>query len=383
VRSIDLRTDEAVEIVGALDVDVTATGLAPRRLPAWTRPQIPDVLMDAMVAMTSGVRLRFRTDSERIELDAKLTTFRYAHQPHRPVVCQLVVDGGEPIDAPTEDADFFVFDPARPDDIGFVPGGMATLAFDGLGGGDKQCELWLPHAASVELRGLRIDDGATLAEPRDTGRRRWLHYGSSISHCIEADVPTGTWPAVAARDGGVDLHSLGLAGQCLLDPFVARTMRNVPADVISLKVGINIVNGDTMRERTFGPAVHGFLDTIREGHPDAPLLVVSPIICPMVEDRPGPTIPAEGGAFIVVDRPAALAAGALTLTRIRELLVGIVGTRRSLGDANLSYLDGRSLFGAADLADLPDGLHPNAAGYRRMGQRFADAAFAPGGPLAG
>ena len=31
-------------------------------------------------------------------------------------------------------------------------------------------------------------------------------------------------------------------------------MRGLPADLIGIKAGINIVNGDTMRERTFVPA---------------------------------------------------------------------------------------------------------------------------------
>ena len=30
---------------------------------------------------------------------------------------------------------------------------------------------------------------------------------------------------------------------------------------------------------------------------------------------------------------------------------------------------------------LPDDLHPNAAGYARLGHRFAEHAFTPGGPL--
>ena len=34
------------------------------------------------------------------------------------------------------------------------------------------------------------------------------------------------------------------------------------------------------------------------------------------------------------------------------------------------------------IGDLPDMLHPNAAGYRRMGERFHRLAFASGGPLA-
>jgi len=42
-------TDGVVEIVGALDLDRTDTGISPRRLPAWTRPQIPDLFMDGRV----------------------------------------------------------------------------------------------------------------------------------------------------------------------------------------------------------------------------------------------------------------------------------------------------------------------------------------------
>lgn len=122
----------------------------------------------------------------------------------------------------------------------------------------------------------------------------WLHHGSSISHGSDAASPTRIWPAVAARLGGVELINLGLAGSALLDPFTARAVRDTPADLISLKIGINIVNHDVMRLRAFGPAVHGFLDTVREGHPQTPLLVVSPILCPLHEDTPGPCFPDFG-----------------------------------------------------------------------------------------
>ena len=220
------------------------------------------------------------------------------------------------------------------------------------------------------LRELRLDDDATIETPPPSDRRRWVHYGSSISHCMEADHPTGTWPAVAARAAGVDLYSLGLAGQCQLDQFAARTIRDLPADLISLKLGINVVNADSMRERAFVPAVHGLLDTIRDGHPDTPIVVISPIICPAAEDHPGPTLPNEDGRFDVVERPEELTVGALSLTRIRELLAIVVAQRRGAGDSNLHCLHGHELFGAADVDDLPDGLHPEQRRVPADGRAF-------------
>lgn len=384
MQTIDLDGDQ-IEFVGAMELDHAANGVGIRRLPAWTRSRIPDPFMDAMVSACSGVRIVFETDAEIVEIEAEVTSFRYVGREPRPQVFQLVLDDDTPIDAAANNTGYFVLDGSDPTNIGFEGGGLSSMRFAGLGAADgpriRRCELWLPHSATIRIAELRVDDGATVGRAAPTGRRTWIHYGSSISHCIEADVPTGVWPAVAARLGGVELHSFGFAGQCMLDQFVARTIRDAPADVISLKLGINIVNGDTMRERTFVPAVHGFLDTVRDGHPDTPILIVSPILCPSAEDAPGPTIVQADGTFATVAGGEAIRVGCLTLRRIRELLADIVASRAA-SDANLHYLDGLTLFGADDVGDLPDLLHPNAAGYVRMGERFAAAAFALGGPLA-
>ena len=171
----------------------------------------------------------------------------------------------------------------------------------------------------------------------------------------------------------------------MVDPFAARILRDTPADLISLKLGINVVNGDVMRLRAFGPAVHGFLDTIREGHPEKPLLVVSPILCPIHEQTPGPgAVDFSTGTlqFRATGDPAERAAGKLTLEVVREELARIVA-QRAKDDSQLFYLDGRELYGEADAGELPlpDKLHPDAAAHRRIGERFAALTFAAGGPF--
>jgi len=360
----------AVSVFGAFDFDRRGDGVSPRRMPAWTRPQLPRV-MDVMVRMPAGVRLAFTTNAREIRLDVQTTRTVMPPQTPRLVAFDLVVDGQQLHSRASDQGNTIYLNRDDPDDYRLERRPAYQVVFDGLGAGDKRCELWLPHNAFVELRALETDAAATLVPLPEPRANRWVHYGSSISHCLEAETPTGTWPAVAARVAGLHLTSLGFGGQCHLDQFVARTIRDLPADLISLKVGINVINMDSMRERVFVPALHGFLDTIREGQPHTPIVLVSPIYCPSAESRPGPTFPDAQGKFVTLTGHEEMQDGCLTLTRVREIIEGVVAARRREGDANLRYLNGLELFGAADAADLPDDLHPNPPGYRRMGERFA------------
>ncbi|MFF9363998.1 GDSL-type esterase/lipase family protein [Streptomyces griseoluteus] len=372
---------------GALELERTERGLLPHRLPARARAQCADPQLHMVESQPSGVRLVFRTRATVIELDTVPTKRAYPGAPARPDgVYDLLVDGRPAGSATVTGGDTLTLDMTT-GAAELTPGPAGTARFGGLSAEDKTVEIWLPHNETTELVALRTD--ASVAPVPASDRPVWLHHGSSISHGSDAASPTGVWPAVAASLGGVELVNLGLGGSALLDPFTARALRDTPADLISVKLGINLVNTDLMRLRAFGPAVHGFLDTIREGHPDTPLLVVSPILCPMHEDTPGPTMPdllalSEGRlAFRAAGDPAEAAQGKLTLNAVRAELARIVA-QRSAEDPHLHLLDGRELYGEADFAELPlpDGLHPDGAAHRRIGERFAKLAFASDGPLA-
>ena len=69
--------DERIRVTGAFDFDVSPDGVTPRRLPAWTRPQVP-VFMEMMVTQPSGVRLEFETNASRIELSVLTTRIQMA-----------------------------------------------------------------------------------------------------------------------------------------------------------------------------------------------------------------------------------------------------------------------------------------------------------------
>ncbi len=365
---------------GALELEQTARGLLPHRLPARARAQCADGQLAMAESQPSGVRIAVRTRATALELDTLPTRRVYAGGPPRPAgLYDLRIDGELAAQASVSGGDTLTIDMTN-GSAQHTPGAVGTLRFAGLPERDKVVEIWLPHNETTELVALRTS--APVEPLPERSRKTWLHHGSSVSHGSDAASPSTTWPALAAALGDVELVNLGFGGSALLDPFIARAMRDTPADLISVKIGLNLVNLDLMRLRAFGPAVHGFLDTIREGHATAPLLVISPIHCPIHEDTPGPAaFDPEALAvgrlrFKATGDPAEVTAGKLTLKVIREELARIVA-QRATDDPNLHYLDGQELYGERDFMELPlpDQLHPDAATHRRIGERFAKAVF--------
>lgn len=359
--------DPRVEVRGAAWLE---DGL-PHRLPAWTRPQFSDDFMAMVEAQPSGVRLRFRTAATTVRLDVHV--LRVAVDPAPPGGPQpydVLVDGAV-VPQPSgiaSHAGVLALDPlTRTTTERPGPPGVVDLVLGGDGTVERDVEIWLPPGETTRLVALTAD--APVSAPRAVDAPRWVHHGSSISHGAGAASALGAWPMVAARAVGLDLVNLGFSGNAVLDPFVARAIRDQPADVITLKLGINVVNHDAMRLRAFVPAVHGFLDTIRDGHPTTQLVVVSPLLCPLVETTPGPTSldPADPSVFRTTGHPSD---GALTLTVIRSALRSVVEAR---ADVALTYVDGTSLYGWPDWDDLPmrDLMHPDAEAHRLIGTRFA------------
>ncbi|CAN5174496.1 SGNH/GDSL hydrolase family protein [soil metagenome] len=349
---------------GAVSVSGGSGGVTFDRLPAEAHSRYGAIrgIREAST-QASGVRLELRTAATWMELDLAITRYRFdPSRPAAPAVVVATLEEGTSLEVSLAESPVHTFAPPDVDDV--QPGVPETARFSlGGDGSNRAVTVWLPHTAAVRLLDLRAD--RTIASAPRSGPR-WTHYGSSISHCIEARTPLDVWPVVAARELGLDLTSLGIAGQAHLDPFAADAIAAAPADVISLEVGINIVGAASMRERTFVPAMHGFLDRIRSAHPAAPLLLISPIICPALENEPGPAV-SDGTRIRAAGIERAPGDGLLTVTRVRDLLIDVVASR---GDAALLYLDGRELFGAVDLDHLFDGVHPDSEGYRRIGHRF-------------
>lgn len=149
-----------------------------------------------------------------------------------------------------------------------------------------------------------------------------------------------------------------------MDQSVARVIRDTPCDCITLKLGVNVQTTAALSLRTLRPAVIGFIQTVRDGHPDTPIVVVSPILCRPSEAK----APVGAPQF-------------LSMPQFREQIRDAVGALQRRGDQRLFYRDGLELLGKAETRLLYDGVHPRAEGHRLMGRRLAELEFGPAGRL--
>lgn len=361
-------------IRGVAPVSETSMGLTFSRLPAWTEMHHQhDALTGKVAKQGSGVRLLLATSATQITLTYRATLDAPESIDNRGVSTVSISCEGFEESISHNNGDVRVW--TGPENPELVHGQNSVATFnlpaapEATSANVRQVSIWLPHNCEVELNGLEAN--APL-EPGVPSNKRWLHYGSSISHSMEADNPLGVWPTRVAIDEGLELYSLGLAGSCNLEQFAARTIAAWPANLITLKLGINVVNGATMTERTFIAAVHGLLDTIREQQPETRVILISPIYCEGHENNPGPTTPGTDGKATGAVPNTNEWVKELTLVRAREILADVVSRR---ADANLEYIDGLKLFSAADSHLMPDGLHPNAQGYLLIAQRFKTLVF--------
>ena len=342
-------------------------GIMPHRVPLRYRSQIEDPWCTFAEFCPSGVHVDLRiTAPTTIALEA------YELEPGDYRLSILRHAGGavHVEDVPVQTPGALIPDVAN-GSYSLRPGTPMKVQLDPANSDDGVFTVILSHTCLIELLGIESEQPVQPVGIADD-TVRWVHYGSSISHGAQVASPARRWPEQVARALGIHLQDLSLSGNAQMDPCMARAIADSPADVITCAIGVNITNADSMRERFFIPALHGFLDTIRDKHPDTPLYLVTACSCPIQEHTPGPTIMKPDRTFVVVKREVENDAGALTLQRTRELIEH-VAQRRS--DEHLTVVDGRTFFGPDDTDLLLDNLHPGPEGVDLIAQRVT-AAFA-------
>ncbi len=276
---------------------------------------------------TAGGRLRFSTDSDRIEI--KVTYSSLTHFSHMP----LTGTSGFTLVEETDEGFRFAasFRPLYTDENGFSGG--AGLAKDGK---MHDYILYFPLYNDVTSLTLALRDGSRI-----TSGRRYreelpvLYYGSSITQGGCASRPDNSYQALISKWNNIDYINLGFSGSAKAEESMAAYLASIPCSIFVCDYDHNAPNAEHLKQ-THEPLYR----TFRAAQPNTPILLIS---------RPSPEDPASEGPLR------------------REIIRATYRQAKREGDGNIWFLDGRTLFGKADRENCTmDGCHPNDLGFYRM-----------------
>lgn len=208
------------------------------------------------------------------------------------------------------------------------------------GSGPEPAIVYLPEGMRPTVTSLAAVGGSVAPAPRQP---RWLAYGDSVAEGWIASGPAGAWPAIVGRRCGLDVHNLGYAGAARGEIVSAEQLAAIDAHVISISHGTNCWTRVPFSVSMMYENTRAFLEVVRQGHPQTPVVVVSPILRPDAEST--------------ANRLGA------TLEDLRFAMERAVTERQSAGDVALWLIPGRDLLPPGQLGD---GIHPNDEGHQTL-----------------
>jgi lysophospholipase L1-like esterase len=151
------------------------------------------------------------------------------------------------------------------------------------------------------------------------------------------------WAAIVARRHGLDLVNMGYSGAARGEIPSAEEIASLDADVITIAHATNCWTRIPFSTGMFREGLSAFLHVVRQGHPETPIVAISPITRPDAESTPN-----RLGA---------------SLADLRAVFERVVHDRIAGGDAHLTLVEGLPI---VDPALLDDGIHPGDAGHLAM-----------------
>jgi lysophospholipase L1-like esterase len=300
-------------------VELSTGSLLPPRLPLES-----GYPADTSVAaeVPAGVRLEFEGDLDGIELDVSMGDRHLLSSPN-----------GSP--------EFSVWSGER--HVGNYPVGKLGVCAINLRGLDSDGRLfvYVPENRDLSIHTVRVDGRL----PRDiSARPRLLAYGDSITQGWSASDPGLAWPSLVGRRLGLDVVNLGFAGAARGEKSVARHLAASAADIVTIAWGTNCWSSVPFDVARMRRTMTTFVESVRHGHPDVPIVVLSPILRPDAEAVASPV-----GA---------------TLGELRDAIEEMIRYSRDvLRDSNLYLVGGRDVVSRHHLVD---GIHPGDEGHREI-----------------
>lgn len=137
--------------------------------------------------------------------------------------------------------------------------------------GEKECIVYFPNFSEIRSAQVGVPAGCTLLPGEKPFTHDIVLYGSSFTHGACTSRAANTLPGFLSRMTGFQFNSLGVSGDCKMQPQFLNALKDAEADAFFFDTFSN-PSPSEIRERTFG-----FIEGIQETHPGVPLIFIRTI----------------------------------------------------------------------------------------------------------
>lgn len=221
---------------------VVYTGLTPRE--------------NLLSRQSSGIAVAFRTDTKRLDIRTK-----YGYKGYGTNITGISSRG---YDLYIKKDGKWLWAKA-----GVAPDKKIEEPFTLIGHLDGQmheCLLYLPTFSEVYSVQIGVEKGSRLEAMENPFRHRVAIFGSSFTHGASTSRSGMTYPAIFSRETGIQLLSLGVSGNCKLQPAFARALAAADVEAYIFDTFSN-PSVEEIRDRLFP-----FIETLQAAHPGVPLI---------------------------------------------------------------------------------------------------------------
>lgn len=327
----DAAQENTIQVYGTPERKRIWTRIEPERIGTFSEG------IQTLGVMTSGVRLRFRTNSNYIALKAVLGSKNT--MPHMP---DTGISGFDLYCRGDQMREYQYCKTFNPDlAIGIEENEPMTVG---------ECWLWtrawrdvvinLPLYNGVDEVMIAIEEDAQIEYPTPyIHEKPILFYGSSITQGGCASRPGNSYPAIVSRWLDSDFINLGFSGNAKGEQEMAHYIGEKDVSIVVIDYDHNAPSLEHLE------ATHeAFYQTVRRLKPHVPIVMISK---PDFDGDP------EGNS------------------KRRAVIKRTYEQAQAKGDSEVYFIDGQTLFGEEERGSCTvDGCHPTDLGFMRMAERI-------------
>lgn len=284
-----------------------------------------------LAGCTAGLQLRFRTNSRRIVIAAKVTS--------KNVSPTMAETGRSGFDLYTGTPGSEVYwNCAQP-----IPGEQEYID-EVFTTGEKimrDFRINFPLYNGVESLSIALEENSQLESPVPLrSSRPVVIYGTSITQGGCASRPGSAFTNILSRKLQMEFLNYGFSGNGCNDPEVAELLSSIPDPAIYIiDSEANSVSAELLLER-----LPLFIDILRKKHPQTPILLVTKVPY-------GPRYAQE-------------------IPILKEEIRSVYQQKVSDGDKNIYFLDGSTFWTNDYTENTIDGAHPTDRGFALMAEKM-------------